>query len=473
MPSSAANSSTRPAALRARSRVIGLETLKLSRMSSASCFVTARYFRVSTGVVLTKQCPAIGHAARSLALPYHGSPAREYSPKVLLTHLTHAAAGAHRGEGPRHREARLVVQRDEAVLVGVPVDPSRDDVDTVDLLGPDHGRGLLQGQQAHAQVPHIALYLRARAACVQTHLLLQAAMADSKDLGVALRAGGIDDQQVVALYRAAEQLLRDKHLARLAQQIAQPGGALELEVIRGVAQFGVHAGQQLVARAAQEVTHLPHHRVVLLGADAAVARPQAAPQRVAQARGAVVCARGPPRGAEPAGARADGEQALHQVDHRPDGPARAVRPEVARAVGGDLARAIDAGKRVLHVDLDEGVVFIGALLDVEAWLVALDQLVLQDERLQLRADHDRLQGAHGFEQPVGLAAVAQRLRVIGGDPRAQVLGLPDVDDCAALILHQVDAGRGRQVLSQPGVKEHAADPRGGHVGGTGPVLPLR
>jgi hypothetical protein len=29
--------------------------LKLSRISSASCFVTARYFRVSTGIVLTKQ----------------------------------------------------------------------------------------------------------------------------------------------------------------------------------------------------------------------------------------------------------------------------------------------------------------------------------------------------------------------------------------------------------------------------------
>ena len=107
--------------------------------------------------------------------------------------------------------------------------------------------------------------------------------------------------------------------------------------------------------------------------------------------------------------------------------------------------------------------FIGALLDVEARLVALDQLVLQDERLQLRADHDRLQRAHGFEQPVGLAAVAQRLRVIGGDPRAQVLRLTDVDDLAAFILHQVDAGRGRQVLPQPGVEEHAAGPPGGRV----------
>src|SRR5918911_2223450 len=295
MPSSAANSSTRPAALRARSRVMGLETLKLSRISSASCFVTARYFRVSTGIVLTKQYPMIGHAARPLAIPYHGRPAREYSPKVLLTIGTGAAAGAHGRDGPPHREAQLVVQRDEVALVAVPVDPARDDVDAVDLLGPDHGRWLLHGQQAQAQVPQLPAHLRERAACVQTELLVQAPVADTKDLGVALRAGGIDDQQVVALHRAAEHVLRDQHLARLAQQIAQLGGALELEVVRGAAQFGVHACQQLVARTAQEGTHLTHHRVVLLGADAAVARPEAAPERVAQARATVACAPGPPR----------------------------------------------------------------------------------------------------------------------------------------------------------------------------------
>ena len=71
-------------------------------------------------------------------------------------------------------------------------------------------------------------------------------------------------------------------------------GALHLVVEQ--AQLGVHASQQLVACAAQEVAHLAHHRLVLLRADAAAARPQAAPQRVAQARAAVVCARGPARG---------------------------------------------------------------------------------------------------------------------------------------------------------------------------------
>src|SRR5205085_11764909 len=99
------------------------------------------------------RCPSAGHTARPLALPYHGSPAREYSPKVLLTLLTVATAGAYGRESPAHREARPVVQQDAAVLVAVPIDPPRDDVDAVDLLGPDHGRWLLRGQQAQAQVP--------------------------------------------------------------------------------------------------------------------------------------------------------------------------------------------------------------------------------------------------------------------------------------------------------------------------------
>ena len=90
-------------------------------------------------------------------------------------------------------------------------------------------------------------------------------------------------------------------------------------------------------------------------------------------------------------ARPDGEEPLHHVERAPHGADVGVRPEVARAVVLQPARHPDARKRLLHRDLDVRIRLVVAQRDVEARLVLLDQVGLEDERMRLARHDDRVE----------------------------------------------------------------------------------
>ena len=150
------------------------------------------------------------------------------------------------------------------------------------------------------------------------------------------------------------------------------------------------------------------------------------------------------------GAGAEGEQAADEVHGLVDAAGRCVRPEVAAAVLGQLAGAFDAREVLGQADLDEGVALVVLEAHVEARLVALDEVGLEQQRL---ADGVG-QGVVDAGDPVDGLLDAQRWRTAAaGLPvlahaAAQALRLAHVEHPAAGVLHQVDAGVIGQVVER-------------------------
>src|SRR5207253_8140223 len=95
-----------------------------------------------------------------------------------------------------------------------------------------------------------------------------------------------------------------------------------------------------------------------------------------------------------------------------------------------------------HGDVREGLVVAEA--DVERRPVALDEVLLQMEGLDLRAGDDHLDvGDPVLQLPDPRARVAALLEV-APDARAQRLRLPDVEHVSAVAAEEVDARLRRQ-----------------------------
>ena len=148
------------------------------------------------------------------------------------------------------------------------------------------------------------------------------------------------------------------------------------------------------------------------------------------------------------GAGAKREEAPDQVHRLVDRRCRRIRPEVATAVVDELPGALDAREVVGHRDLDVGVALVVLEPDVEPRLVALDELGFEEQRLadrvrqgvvDLRDAVDNLPNAMAFHRAGLLLPVAPH-------PAAQALGLADIDDLPARVLHEVHAGPVGQVL---------------------------
>ena len=137
----------------------------------------------------------------------------------------------------------------------------------------------------------------------------------------------------------------------------------------------------------------------------------------------------------------DAAQHIQGLVYSPDG---SIRPEVARTVIRHLARHGDFGVGIRPMDFDVGVAFVVLQSDVEARTVALDQVHLQDERFEFRADHDPFDIGDLAYQTAGLVVVARIAVEIRTHARAQVDCLADVDDLAVGVFHQVAAGFGGQ-----------------------------
>lgn len=122
---------------------------------------------------------------------------------------------------------------------------------------------------------------------------------------------------------------------------------------------------------------------------------------------------------------------------------RAVGTEVLRTVAHELARGQHAGKR-LAADNDPRIGLVVLEQDVVARLQALDQGVLEQQRIGL-ASHDDVADLDDLpHHDADLGTVLLRLHEVGGDPFAQALGLAHIDDRARAVHELVDPGRERQ-----------------------------
>ena len=113
--------------------------------------------------------------------------------------------------------------------------------------------------------------------------------------------------------------------------------------------------------------------------------------------------------------------------------------EMACAVFFRTAHELKTGKGFGRIDPNIVVGFIVPEINVVAWPVLLDQVVLKDQRLFFRSGENKLHipdsgNEEGDHRPrVGLGE-------IGPDPRLQIPGLAHIDDLSGSVLHQIDAG---------------------------------
>ena len=134
-------------------------------------------------------------------------------------------------------------------------------------------------------------------------------------------------------------------------------------------------------------------------------------------------------------------QELHTLVHR---ARRRIGAEVARAVFRDAPRDHEARILVGQRDLEVRIALVILEADIVARAVLLDEVALQDQRLDLRMCEDRLEVGnlrdHGTHlRRLMLAALEVLPHAVLEDD-----GLADVDDAPLCVLHDVNARRIRQ-----------------------------
>ena len=157
------------------------------------------------------------------------------------------------------------------------------------------------------------------------------------------------------------------------------------------------------------------------------------------------------------------EQAADEVHRLVDARRRGVRPEVAAAVGRQLAGPLDPREVVAQGDLDVRVALVVLEPDVEPRLVALDEVAPRGgaPRETESVSVYSTSATRSMTLRIRWTLAADRLLLpVAPDPAAQVLGLADVEHDAPGVLHEVDAGAGGQ-LAEGGVE----------LGGHHPMLP--
>ena len=140
-------------------------------------------------------------------------------------------------------------------------------------------------------------------------------------------------------------------------------------------------------------------------------------------------------------ARADRERAQQQVERLADRVRVRERAEVAHALA--VLAAHHHRPRPLLVERDREVRVRLVVLepDVEARLVPLDEVELEEERLDLVLGDDPLDVVGRLHHLVGALGQRRGRREVVRQPAAQALGLPDVDDPALGVEELVRAGR--------------------------------
>ncbi|MBS1163655.1 MAG: hypothetical protein H6R03_1551 [Burkholderiaceae bacterium] len=268
---------------------------------------------------------------------------------------------------------------------------------------------------------------------------------DRDHVGVGVAAGGVDRLLVHDARQAAELVAHRRRF-------------LEAQFLRQPLHLRFELGRDLARQAAQEAQRAVDVARVGVGVDQPHARRAAAADLVQQARPRAVGVDGVLAGAQAKHLLQHADAVLHR-------PGVRIGAEVPRAAVRRAAEVGDARKRV-RGELQVRVGLVVAEQDVVARRQLLDEVVLEQQRLGLRAGHRRVDGGDALEQVGG--ARPDPLVEVGADALAQVAGLADVQDLARRIEHPVHAGQLRQAVDyrppvEGGRGRFVGDLRGRHV----------
>ena len=237
---------------------------------------------------------------------------------------------------------------------------------------------------------------------------------------------------VVVLLLGVDHLLALDRLAHREDLVAQARRPLELERVAGLVHLLVEAVEHRRGVAVEEGDELVDERHVLVVVDGADARRDAlldvrVEARATEALVAVELA---------LGARADRERAQQQVERLADRVGVGVGTEVADALA--LGPPHHHGPRPLLVEGDREV-RVGLVVlqpDVEPGPVLLDEVVLEEQRLDLVAHRDPLDRVGGVDHLRG-SAPSRPVAEVRHHPAAQALRLAHVEHAAVGVLELV------------------------------------
>ncbi len=245
-------------------------------------------------------------------------------------------------------------------------------------------------------------------------------------------------EHVGLLHRLRIDALARLDVAERGQPVAEARRALVVLLEARLVHQGMQPELHLVALAGEEGERLVDQRAVILGRDLAGARRRAALDLEQQA--------GPhPRLVIGVGAGAQQKRALQRVDGAADRAGRRERAEIIAFAVPRAAMLQDLRHGVVAGDEDEGERLVVPEHHVEARLQPLDQVRLEQQRLDLGRRGDELHARRVGDHPRDAV-------VVPGAPRIalhallQVPRLADIEHLAGAIDHAIDARARRRRL---------------------------
>ena len=276
--------------------------------------------------------------------------------------------------------------------------------------------------------------------CLEIGLIFPEELAAVDDLAVAeveqidrdQRRLGVVGEDVDVLAFRRRDLLFLLHLFDGSDQVAQAGGLLEAHLERRL----LHALAQFVGQIAQ--TAFQEQPDVANGAGVGFVRGQTLHAWTQTAVNVILQAGMRVVAVEIHFAGRHQEMAVNEVDQ----PVRQIAGEVRAVISGTVL-AQPAGhvhaRILLTGELDVRVSLVVAQQDVEARLVALDEIVLKRQRFLVVVDRDVVDVARFGDQRAGLGIGQALVGEVAAHAGAQVLRLADIDDGVVLIFVEVDA----------------------------------
>ncbi len=324
--------------------------------------------------------------------------------------------------------------------VGAAAQPLLDDAGLFDLVGQHHlaGHGGRLGVELLEELPnHLAVGGLGRALQDEIFTPNQLAAADEENLhaGLAFRAGHGNHIRVDLL--AGDHFLLFHHPVNGRNLIAQGGGALKAQVFGGLLHLRAQALHHRLGAALQKLAQVVNHRPVGGLINHANARPAAQLDIEVQAGAGIFAGNLTVTGQ----VGEDAPQHIEGLMHCPDA---GIGPVVAGAVFHHLPGDGDLGEGGVPVNLDVGVAFVVFQPDVEARAVLLDQVHFQDQRFQLRADHNPFDVGDLADELASFGLVPGAVVEVRAHPVAQVDRLAHIDNLAGGVVHNVAAGPGGQ-----------------------------
>ena len=246
-------------------------------------------------------------------------------------------------------------------------------------------------------------------------------VADLEHLRVGLRALERDRDQVGVVERLAGDAAPLHQRAHRLEPVAEDGGALELLRVRGLGHLALEVALDVAVAAGEEVDDRVDPAPVLLAVDVADAGRRAALDVVVEAGDAGAAA----------GLRALAGAVLEQAPEQVEGLAHPLRRRVGaevdppRAVA--LAGEVDARELLVEADPDVRIGLVVAQADVELRPVALDELLLGEQRLGLGLGDQEVDRRDPVDH---LRRREWAAREVARDPLADRGRLADVQDLA-------------------------------------------